>query len=86
MIHDDICLGQVHGDEGYTSPNDVLQVKEDLKARYITPMHYGTFDLSDEPVFNPKDELIRLSGTRKDVLIPSIGELRLLAFFFQEST
>jgi L-ascorbate metabolism protein UlaG (beta-lactamase superfamily) len=29
----------------------------DLKARFLVPMHYGTFDLSDEPPSQPLRQL-----------------------------
>lgn len=67
----------------HTSPKDVLQVKEELKSRYLIPMHYGTFDLSDEPIFNPKVELQKLTKGRDDVLFSDIGRMNELSFFFQ---
>ena len=63
----------------HTSPQDALQAKETLKARYMVPMHYGTFDLSDEPIFNPKAEMLKLTRQRNDVKIPDIGELNELS-------
>jgi L-ascorbate metabolism protein UlaG (beta-lactamase superfamily) len=44
----------------HTSPADVLIVQQQLKAKQLVPMHHGTFDLSDEPIFYPKQELLRL--------------------------
>lgn len=44
----------------HTSPADALVVLEQLKAKQLIPMHFGTFDLSDEPIFYPKQELLRL--------------------------
>ena len=38
----------------HTGPNDALKAFKDLKASSWIPMHYGTFDLSDEPVFYPE--------------------------------
>jgi L-ascorbate metabolism protein UlaG (beta-lactamase superfamily) len=67
----------------HTSPNDVLKVKEELNANYLIPMHYGTFDLSDEPIYNPKAELEKLSKNRDDILITDIGQVNLLSFLFQ---
>jgi L-ascorbate metabolism protein UlaG (beta-lactamase superfamily) len=37
----------------HNSPEDAWQAFVDSKARYIIPMHYGTFDLSDEPPGEP---------------------------------
>lgn len=44
----------------HTSPADALQVLQTLRARQLVPMHFGTFDLSDEPIFYPRQELRRL--------------------------
>lgn len=37
----------------HQSPALALQAMDDLKAQYTIPMHYGTFDLSDEPLDMP---------------------------------
>lgn len=63
----------------HTSPKDALQAKEELKADYLIPMHYGTFDLSDEPIFNPKEELEKIIGNRHDVKITGVGEMNALS-------
>lgn len=59
----------------HTSPTDALQVLQTLGARQLIPMHYGTFDLSDEPIFYPKQEMLRLQETHNidNVLHLSIG-------------
>lgn len=44
----------------HTSPADALVAFEQLRARQLIPMHFATFDLSDEPIFYPKQELISL--------------------------
>ncbi len=44
----------------HTSPADALVAFEQLQAKQLIPMHHGTFDLSDEPVFYPKQELLLL--------------------------
>jgi L-ascorbate metabolism protein UlaG (beta-lactamase superfamily) len=44
----------------HTSPADVLIAIEQLQAKKLVPMHHGTFDLSDEPIFYPKQELMQL--------------------------
>lgn len=48
----------------HTSPADALVAFEQLNAKQLIPMHHGTFDLSDEPVFYPKQELILLQEKR----------------------
>lgn len=37
----------------HNSPSDAVRAFLDLQARYLVPMHYGTFDLSDEPPSQP---------------------------------
>ncbi|NOT36343.1 MAG: Zn-dependent hydrolase [Saprospiraceae bacterium] len=41
----------------HTGPEDAIQAFKDLKAKKWIPMHYGTLDLSDEPVFYPEQVL-----------------------------
>jgi L-ascorbate metabolism protein UlaG (beta-lactamase superfamily) len=44
----------------HTSPADALIAFDQLQAKQLVPMHHGTFDLSDEPIFYPKQELLFL--------------------------
>ncbi|HKP68978.1 MAG TPA: MBL fold metallo-hydrolase, partial [Pyrinomonadaceae bacterium] len=37
----------------HNNPSDVVKAFVDSGARYLVPMHYGTFDLSDEPPSQP---------------------------------
>lgn len=37
----------------HNSPEDTLKGFVDIKAKFFVPMHYGTFDLSDEPPSEP---------------------------------
>jgi L-ascorbate metabolism protein UlaG (beta-lactamase superfamily) len=41
----------------HTSPEDAVQAFCDLKARWMVPMHYGTFKLSHEPMEEPVQRL-----------------------------
>jgi L-ascorbate metabolism protein UlaG (beta-lactamase superfamily) len=43
----------------HQSPADALRAMDDLQAKHMIPMHYGTFDLSDEPMGMPVHELLR---------------------------
>jgi L-ascorbate metabolism protein UlaG (beta-lactamase superfamily) len=43
----------------HTSPADAMQAFLDLKARWMIPMHYGTFRLSHEPIEEPLQLLER---------------------------
>jgi L-ascorbate metabolism protein UlaG (beta-lactamase superfamily) len=60
----------------HTSPAGALEAFRQLKAKYFIPMHHGTFDLSDEPVFYPKQELIELTEKQNinNVLHLNIGK------------
>lgn len=42
----------------HTSPEDALMAFLDLGARWMIPMHYGTFRLSQEPVEEPVPRLL----------------------------
>lgn len=41
----------------HTGPTEALKAFKDLKAKQWMPMHYGTFDLSQEPIFYPEQVL-----------------------------
>jgi L-ascorbate metabolism protein UlaG (beta-lactamase superfamily) len=41
----------------HTSPEDAVQAFRDLSARWMIPMHYGTFKLSHEPMEEPVQRL-----------------------------
>ncbi len=47
----------------HTSPEDALRGFVEMNARYMIPMHFGTFKLSQEPVDEPVKRLI--SGARR---------------------
>jgi len=49
-------------ESNHNSPSDALKTLSDLGANKLIPMHYGTFDLSDEPLGNPSSELHRLAN------------------------
>tara|TARA_R110002020_G_scaffold226558_2_gene436943 strand:+ start:2106 stop:3092 length:987 start_codon:yes stop_codon:yes gene_type:complete len=38
----------------HTGPADAIRAFKDLKAKKWIPMHYGTYDLSDEPIYYPE--------------------------------
>lgn len=42
----------------HTSPEDAIQGFQDLGARWMVPMHYGSFRLSYEPVDEPVQRLL----------------------------
>ena len=61
----------------HMNPEEAVQAGLDLKASKILPIHYGTFDLSDEPLAEPLARFavaMQTSGTELDALILKIGE------------
>jgi L-ascorbate metabolism protein UlaG (beta-lactamase superfamily) len=64
----------------HTSPEDALQGFLDLRARWMVPMHFGTFRLSAEPVTEPLPRLLaaaRGAGVEDRVLALREGETRI---------
>ncbi|MFD2036917.1 MBL fold metallo-hydrolase [Belliella marina] len=41
--------------QAHISPTDAIDAFNTLGGKYFIPMHYGTFDLSDEPIMEPWD-------------------------------
>ena len=60
----------------HMNPTDAVRAFKELGGRYFIPMHYGTFDLSDEPLLEPLDILKKLNPEGFRAL--AIGEPRLL--------
>ncbi len=61
----------------HTSPLDAWKAFHDLKAERMSPMHYGTFDLSDEPLGEPERLIRKIAHSSNDgarVNIMTIGE------------
>lgn len=58
----------------HMSPADAWQAFHDLGAAKMIPMHYGTFDLSDEPLGEPERLLKTISAGSNAVEFPVIGE------------
>ena len=48
----------------HTDPRDALDVFADVRARAMIPIHWGTFDLADEPLAEPPQLLERLARER----------------------
>ena len=60
----------------HISPYDSLTAASQMKARITIPMHYGTFDLSDEPLSDPPAVFAEEAGKRNiQVKIPALGEI-----------
>jgi L-ascorbate metabolism protein UlaG (beta-lactamase superfamily) len=64
----------------HTGPGDALKAFKDLNAKTLVPMHYGTFDLSDEPVYYPEQILKELTQNEPNEIVKylKIGEKNLL--------
>ena len=64
-------------ESNHSSPAKAYQSFLDLGANCMVPMHYGTFDLSDEPIGEPAEKLLQIATENKmtqRVLIPSLGQ------------
>ena len=60
----------------HANPADAMQAFLDLKARWMVPMHYGTFRLSHEPVDEPLqllDQEARAAGVQDKVVVLEEG-------------
>lgn len=58
-------------------PEEVAQSSNDLQAKNLLPMHFGTFDLSDEPLLEPAHLILALKAQNAfaaNLHIPAIGE------------
>ncbi|QCR22697.1 MBL fold metallo-hydrolase [Pontibacter sp. SGAir0037] len=59
-------------------PEEAAQACEDLKPAYLLPMHFGTFDLSDEPLMEPERLIRQLKADgafASELLLPAVGEV-----------
>jgi len=59
--------------DNHMNPKDAIQAFSDLKAKELIPMHFGTFDLTDEPMGEP-EELIKKFGINENLKFIKIGE------------
>ena len=62
----------------HMDPAEAYQAFRDLRARALVPIHWGTFDLTDEPLDLPPVELRRAvaaaGGDASAVRVLAIGE------------
>lgn len=64
----------------HTNPEDAVQAFFDLNARWMVPMHYGTFRLSHEPMEEPiqfLEEVAAKRGVSERVLVLKEGVTRI---------
>jgi L-ascorbate metabolism protein UlaG (beta-lactamase superfamily) len=62
----------------HTSPKDGLRAAEAIQTKNLIPMHYGTFDLSDEPIGEPYREVHKLYDSNSynfKLITPKIGQI-----------
>lgn len=59
----------------HMNPEEAVRAANDLGAEILIPMHYGTYDLSDEPLGEPVKRLKKASGLFKGkIRVPAVGE------------
>lgn len=61
----------------HLDPEEAVQAFEDLHARLLVPMHWGTFELNREPFREPPDRLLRAAeheGIEEQVAVLSPGQ------------
>ncbi len=63
----------------HMNPAEAVQAGRDVRASAVLGMHYGTFDLSDEPPSEPP-MLFRKAGhvagyADEEIWLPAIGEV-----------
>src|SRR5690606_38270524 len=67
-------------EQSHWSPAQAIKAFADTKAKAMIPMHYGTFDLSDEPMSEPLKILRKIQQESTEIniryLIP--GEIELI--------
>ncbi|PRY85136.1 L-ascorbate metabolism protein UlaG (beta-lactamase superfamily) [Mongoliibacter ruber] len=61
--------------QSHISPTDAIDAFNVMEGKFFIPMHFGTFDLSDEPRMEPWDILVEHSELIQGQLIePMIGQ------------
>jgi N-acyl-phosphatidylethanolamine-hydrolysing phospholipase D len=61
----------------HVNPEEALQLFEDVNARLMVPIHFGTFDLNREPFAEPPQRLLKAAverGLEERVAILSVGQ------------
>lgn len=63
---------------GHCDPDEAVAIGRIMGARRLVPMHWGTIQLTDEPVFEPPElfqhAAIAQGYAASDLLIPAIGQ------------
>jgi L-ascorbate metabolism protein UlaG (beta-lactamase superfamily) len=81
----DICLMPIGAykppyimQKNHLSPSEAVSAFNDLKGKILIPMHYGTYDLSDEPPGEPVrfiKELDAQGQIKGELRLPDVGEI-----------
>jgi N-acyl-phosphatidylethanolamine-hydrolysing phospholipase D len=61
----------------HVNPEEALQLFEEVNARLMVPIHFGTFDLNREPFAEPPERLLKAAverGLEERVAILSVGQ------------
>ncbi len=70
----------------HTTPEEAVNIAQDLKSKKVLGMHWGTFVLSLEPIMEPpkrfKNSAEKYGYTKEDVIIFKIGEISRLKELF----
>jgi L-ascorbate metabolism protein UlaG (beta-lactamase superfamily) len=59
-------------------PEEAVRASNELKPKHLLPMHYGTFDLSDEPLMEPARIIRQLEASKtiqSKLVMPKVGEI-----------
>ena len=71
----------------HTTPEEALNVAQDLKSKKVIGMHWGTFVLSLEPIMEPpvrfKDNAEKFGFKKEDAIIFKIGEFKKIHDLFK---
>jgi L-ascorbate metabolism protein UlaG (beta-lactamase superfamily) len=65
----------------HMGPEDAARALDDLGARHLVAMHYGTYELTDEPIGEPLERVVAAFEERKErerLWTMAIGETRSL--------
>ncbi len=63
--------------DNHANPEEAWGGFEDLRAARLWPMHFGTYDLSDEPISEPPKRIraaAAAAGREDDLLLPGVNQ------------